>query len=334
MTLSHRRKFWKARPVLVTGGAGFLGSWLSKTLVELGAGVVCLIRDQEPNSYLNFTGAGRKVTIVLGELEDYFLLERVFNEYQIDTCFHLGAQPIVTAADRFPLATFESNIRGTWNVLEAARKMPHLKCLAVASSDKAYGISEKLPYREDDALKGIHVYDVSKTCADLLTQSYIHSYRLPAVISRCGNFYGPGDLNFDRLIPGTIRSLTLNESPIIRSDGKYLLDYIYIEDVVGAYLALAENIDRVKGDAFNFGTATPTSVIDVVEELISISGKSHLKPCILNTAKNEIYAQYVAIDKAKKALSWHPKFTLREGLKATYGWYRDFLKRPQRVKAV
>lgn len=340
MEIRQRPKYWKGRPVLVTGAAGFLGSWMCRTLADLGANVVGLIRDDVPSSYLNLTGTDKKIVIVRGELEDYFLLERVLNEYQIATCFHFGAQPLVTAADRFPLATLESNIRGTWNILEASRKMPHLKFIAVASSDKAYGIKAKLPYKEEDALQGVHIYDVSKTCTDLLAQSYIHSYNLPAAIARCGNFYGPGDLNFDRLIPGTIRSLVFDENPIIRSNGRYLRDYIYIADVVEAYLAMAESPDRSQGQAFNFGTAAPASVLDVVEQITSVSGKTHLKPKIENTAKNEIPEQYLDITKAKKVLGWEPQYKLSEALKITYGWYQEFLapstgpsvKRPAKVK--
>ncbi len=319
--------YWKDKNVFITGGAGFLGSWLTESLMKQKANVVVLVRDLVPNSYLNLSGIINKVIVVQGGLEDYFLIERVLNEYEIDTCFHLGAQAIVQTANRLPLSTFESNIKGTWNVLDAARNSELLERIVIASSDKSYGTKEKLPYTEDDCLHGLHPYDVSKTCADLLAQTYFNTYGLPIGIARCGNFYGGGDLNFNRIVPGTIRSILFDKDPIIRSDGSFLRDYFYIKDAVDAYLTLGENLDRkrIKGQAFNFGTGTCITVLDLVKKIISITGKKHLKPVILNQASNEIKEQYLSCEKANRLLNWKHKYSLSEGLKETINLYREFL---------
>lgn len=320
--------YWEEKNVFVTGGAGFLGSWLILSLIEKRANVVALIKDRVPNSVLFYSGADKKVTLIRGGLEDYSTIERSLNEYEIDTCFHLGAQAIVQTANRSPLSTFESNIKGTWNVLEAARNSELLERIVVATSDKSYGTKEKLPYSEEDCLQGLHPYDVSKTCADLLAQTYYNTYNLPVGISRCGNLYGGGDLNFSRVVPGTIRSLILDEDPIIRSDGTYVRDYFYIEDTVDAFITLGENLDRdkIKGDAFNFGTGITTTVLDVVNKLISLSGKSNLKPNILNEVRHEIKEQYLDCKKADRLLNWTPKHDLDTGLKKTIAWYETYLQ--------
>jgi len=274
-------------------------------------------------------GTITRMTIVSGAVEDYSLIERTLNKFEIDSCFHLAAQAIVGTASRLPLSTFESNIRGTWNLLEASRRYGRLERLVIASSDKVYGTKEELPYREEDPLKGLHPYDVSKVCADLLAQSYAQQFRLPIGIARCGNFYGPGDLNYSRIIPGTIRSLVRNERPIIRSDGTYLRDYFYIEDAAEAFLTLGAALDRdeIQAQAFNFGTETPTSVVDVVDELIRISGKTHLAPVILDEVTDEIHEQYLSCQKAKAVLGWQAKTELSAGLAKTYAWYEPFLLR-------
>ncbi|MBI4489144.1 MAG: GDP-mannose 4,6-dehydratase [Deltaproteobacteria bacterium] len=318
--------YWKDQNVLVTGANGFLGSWVSKRLVEEGANVICFLRDALPKSYFNLSGTVDKVVIAQGRLEDYFSIERVLNEFEVNFCFHLGAQAIVGTAERLPLSTYDSNIRGTWNVLEAVRRNSRVKGLVIASSDKVYGEKEDLPYTEQDPLGGLNPYDVSKVCADLLAQSYFHTYGIPLGIARCGNFYGPGDLNFSRVVPGTIRSLVGNQNPLIRSDGTYLRDYFYIEDAVGAFLTLGESLakEEIKGQAFNFGTEAPIQVLDVVGQLIDISGKKHLKPVVLNQAANEIKAQYLSCRKAREVLGWRHKVGLPEGLAKSYSWYKEF----------
>lgn len=320
------KSYWKGRNVLVTGANGFLGSWVSKRLVEEGAHVICFIRDTLPRSFLNLSGTVDHVVIAFGTLEDYFSVERVFNEFEADFCFHLAAQAIVGAAERFPLSTYDSNIRGTWNVLEAARRNSRVQGLVLASSDKVYGSKEKLPYTEQDSLGGLNPYDVSKVCADLLAQSYFHTYRVSVGIARSGNFYGPGDLNFSRVVPETIRYLIRDESPVIRSDGTYLRDYFYVEDAAEAFLTLGENLskDGIKGQAFNFGTEKPTPVIDVVNQLIELSGKKHLKPAILNQAAHEIKAQYLSCGKARELLGWKHTTGLESGLAKSYSWYQEF----------
>ena len=318
---------WRERRVFVTGCNGFLGSWVTAALVDAGAQVVGLIRDEMPASLLNQAGTLARITVVSGELEDYALLERTFNEFEIDSCFHLAAQAIVGTAVRLPLSTFESNIRGTWNLLEAARRYGKVERLVVASSDKVYGTKERLPYVETDPLLGEHPYDVSKVCTDLLAQSYAHQYGLPIGIARSGNFYGPGDPHISRIVPGTIRSLVRNERPIIRSDGTYLRDYFYIEDAAEAFLTLGAALDReeIRGEAFNFGTETPTTVLEVVEQLIRLSGKPHLAPEILNQAGDEIRAQYLSCAKTRERLQWRAPTDLANGLSKAFRWYERFL---------
>ncbi len=320
-------KFWKNRNVFVTGCTGLLGSWLTKAVVERGANVTGLIRDLVPKSNLNWSGFNDKINIVRGEIEDYFLLERTINEYEVDTVFHLAAQTIVTIANRNPLSTFESNIKGTWNILEACRKSSLIKRIVVASSDKAYGDQEKLPYDENISLEGRHPYDVSKSCSDLLCRAYFETYKLPVCVTRCGNFYGGGDLNFNRIIPGTIRSILNNERPIIRSDGTLIRDYFYIEDAVEAYSLLAEKMEElnIQGEAFNFSNEIQVTVLKLVNKIIKLMS-SDLKSKILNKATNEIKHQYLSAKKAKEMLSWRPKYTLEEGLKKTIEWYKDFFK--------
>jgi CDP-glucose 4,6-dehydratase len=320
-------EFWKDRNVLVTGCTGLLGSWLTKPLTEKEANIVGLIRDNVPRSNLNWSCFNNKIITVRGEIEDYFLLERTINEYEIDTVFHLAAQTIVTIANRNPISTFKANIEGTWNLLEACRRAPLVKRIIVASSDKAYGDQEKLPYDEKTPLEGRHPYDVSKSCADLICRSYYETYSLPVCVTRCGNFYGGGDLNFNRIVPGTIRSIFNNERPIIRSDGTYLRDYFYIKDGAESYMLLAEKMEnkKIHGEAFNFSTEHPISVLEIVNKIIGLM-ESNLEPKILNNATNEIRDQYLSAQKAKALLSWHPLYSLDEGLKETIEWYQMFFK--------
>lgn len=292
--------------------------------------MVSLIRDEVPFSNLYRSGYHKKVTVVRGSVSDYDLLLRALNEYQIEACFHLAAQTIVAIANRSPLSTFESNIKGTWNILEACRHSPTVERIVVASSDKAYGEQEKLPYDEDSPLKGSHPYDLSKTCVDLLAQAYYHTYRLPVGITRCANLYGGGDLNFDRVIPGTIRSLYYDEDPIIRSDGTPLRDYLYMKDAASSYLRLVEALDNeaLWGQAFNFSLEMPMSVLTVVQELIAASGKAHLKPRILGSGKlkGEIHHQYLSSKKAREMLQWRPQYSFQQGLKETLEWYYHFFE--------
>ena len=307
-------EFWSDRNVFVTGCTGLLGSWLTKNLVENGANVIGLIRDMVPQSNLNWSGFDDAIVIVRGEIEDYFVLERTLNEYEIDTVFHLAAQTIVTIANRNPLSTFEANIKGTWNLLEACRRSPLLERMVVASSDKAYGSQAKLPYDEKTALEGKHPYDVSKSCADLLCGSYHETYGIPVCVTRCGNFYGGGDLNFNRIVPGTIRSILEDKKPIIRSDGKMIRDYFYIEDGAQAYMLLAEKMSKkIHGEAFNFSNEEPMTVLEMVNKIIKAMN-SNLKPIILNESSNEIEKQYLSAQKAREILGWNP--TLLNGRRA------------------
>lgn len=313
--------------MLVTGGTGLLGSWLTEELVRRGARVVCLVRDWVPQSRLVTAGLTAKIATVYGAIEDIAVLERILSEYEVDTVFHLAAQTIVGVANREPLATFEANIKGTWNLLEACRRVGQVSRIILASSDKAYGDCEILPYDETTPLRGEHPYDVSKSCADLIGRSYAVSYGLPVCITRCGNFYGGGDLNFNRLIPDTIRS-TLRGRPLtIRSDGSYVRDYFYVKDGVLAYLHLAEQMDdrQLWGEAFNFSNELQISVLDMVDKILGLMDRSDLKPVISNQATNEIKHQYLSAAKARQLLDWHPQYELAVALQETIDWYRYFL---------
>jgi len=320
--------FWQDRPTFVTGGTGLVGSWLVKRLVELNADVVCLVRDWVPQSELMRSGMIKRVKVVRGDIRDRDILERILGEYEIDTVIHLAAQTIVTIANRNPISTFETNIAGTWNLLEACRRSPKVKQIVIASSDKAYGDQKTLPYIEETPLQGQHPYDVSKSAADLIAYTYAKSYNLPIVTTRCGNFYGGGDLNWNRIIPGTIRSILRGQHPIIRSDGEYVRDYFYVEDGAAAYLLLAQELaerPELKGEAFNFSNETQVSVNQIVERLIKLMD-SNLEPEIRNEVTNEIRHQYLSATKARTLLGWHPIFTLDQGLVKTIQWYRDFLE--------
>ncbi len=320
---------WSGRRVFVTGASGFVGSWLAKDLIRRNAQVVLLIRDLDDQSELVRSGAIRHATTVQGSLEDYASLERAINEHECDTVFHLAAQAIVGAALRNPMPTFEANIRGTYNLLEACRIHSDLvKAVIVASSDKAYGDHEDLPYTEEHGLIGRHPYDVSKSCTDLIATSYHHTYGMPVTIARCGNVYGGGDLNWSRIVPGTIRSLVRRERPVLRSDGTMIRDYFYVEDAVSAYVALAEQIDRpgVAGAAFNFSTEEPTTVNQIVDAVFEAMGVRDLAPLVLGTAKAEIKNQELSAAKARSVLGWSARYDLAGGLQKTVDWYRAYLE--------
>jgi CDP-glucose 4,6-dehydratase len=320
------RGFWLDRPTFVTGGTGLVGSWLIKRLLDAGADVVYLIRDWVPQSEMVRKGWMEQVKVVRGDIRERDTLERAFGEYEIDTVIHLAAQTIVTIANRNPISTFETNIAGTWNVLEASRRSPKVKQIVVASSDKAYGDQELLPYDENTPLQGQHPYDVSKSAADLIAYTYTKSFDLPVVITRCGNFYGGGDLNWNRIIPGTIRSILREQRPIIRSDGNYIRDYFYVEDGAAAYMLLAEQLAMrpdLKGQAYNFSNEIQVSVREIVEHILKAMDSS-LTPNIHNETSNEIRHQYLNAQKARRELKWEPMFTLEEGLIRTIDWYKDF----------
>lgn len=320
-------KFWLDRPTFVTGGTGLVGSWLVRRLLEAGADIVCLVRDWVPQSELVGTGLLERVKCVRGDVRDRSLLERILGEYEVDTVIHLAAQTIVTIANRNPVSTFETNIAGTWSLLEACRRSPRVKQIILASSDKAYGSHETLPYEEDAPLIGRHPYDVSKSCGDLLAQSYATTYSLPVGITRCGNFFGGGDLNWNRIVPGTIRSVLRGQRPVIRSDGMYVRDYFYVEDGAVAYLHLAECLaadPELRGQAFNFSNEDQLTVLDVAQRILHLMGTS-LEPEIRDEVTNEIRHQYLSAAKAHRLLRWKPLFTLDEGLQRTIAWYKEFL---------
>ena len=323
------RDFWRDRPVFVTGATGLVGSWLVSRLAQAGADITCLVRDWVPQSALVREGNLSSYKVVHGDLRDQALLERALGEYEIATVFHLGAQTIVGTANRNPVPTFEANIAGTWALMEAARRTQTIKQVVVASSDKAYGACDTLPYDEDTPLQGRHPYDVSKSCADLIAQTYAHSYDLPVTVTRCGNFYGGGDLNWNRIVPGTVRAARRGERPVIRSDGQFVRDYFYVEDGAACYTLLAEKMGdggHLNGEAYNFSNEIQVTVLELVERILKAMN-SDLEPEVRNEASNEIRHQYLSASKARNELNWAPLFTLDEGLERTIAWYRDFFSK-------
>lgn len=316
--------------MLVTGCNGFVGSWLSAALVERGARVIGLFRTHNPDSELVRSGLISQITAVYGELADYPLLEQTLAEYEIDTVFHLAGQTIVGVAYRSPLSTFETNVRGTWLLLEAIRHTSSVRGVVVASSEKAYGEPVELPYRETHPLQAHFPYAVSKSCADLIAQSYAATYKLPIAITRCSNLYGGGDLNWDRLLPGTIRSVLNHQQPVIRSDGSFKRDYLYVADAVEAYLTIAQQAAEpdVCGHPFNFGIGSPITALEVVETIIAVSDAPDLQPIILDEVTHEIQDEYLSTAKARDILGWQPRFSLRQGIIETMAWYRDYLAIP------
>ena len=319
--------FWLDRPVFVTGATGLVGGWLVRRLLDAGADLVCLVRDWMPQSELVRGQLIEDVKVVRGDVRHQSKMERVLGEYEIDTVIHLAAQTIVTIANRNPVSTLKTNVEGTWTLLEACRRSPAVKQVVIASSDKAYGDHEKLPYTEDAPLQGRHPYDVSKSCADLIAQSYAATYNLPVAITRCGNFYGGGDLNWNRIVPGTIRSVLRGRRPIIRSDGEYVRDYFYAEDGAAVNMVLAEALAAnpdLRGQAFNFSNEIQVTVLALVERLLALMD-SKLEPEVRSEATNEIRHQYLSAAKARETLGWQPLFTLDEGLRRTIDWYEAFL---------
>lgn len=319
---------WNESTVLVTGATGMVGSWLVRELLARDARVVALVHDADPQSELFRSGDALRVNVVNGALEQPGCVERAINEHEVDTVFHLGAQTIVDTALRSPVPTFEANLRGSYHLLDACRYHSEIvKRVVIASSDKAYGEHEVLPYTEDMPLLARHPYDVSKSCTDMIAQCYFHSYAVPVAIARCGNIYGGGDLNWSRVVPGTIRSVLTGQAPIIRSDGTFVRDYLHVSDTVSAYMALAENIARpeVAGHAFNFSAETPLSVLEVVEQIQMLAGTA-FEPNIRNQAQREIRSQHLSAARARLVLGWKVQFDLASGLAATLPWYRDFLE--------
>ena len=319
--------FWRDRPTFVTGGTGLVGGWLVRRLVDAGADVVCLVRDWVPQSPLLREELYGRIRVVRGDLRDQELLERALGEYEIDTVLNLAAQTIVPIANRNPSSTFETNVAGSWRMLEACRRSPTVKQVVMASSDKAYGECATLPYDESTPLRGRHPYDVSKSCSDLISHAYATTYGLPVAVTRCGNFYGGGDLNWNRIVPGTIRSVLRGQAPTIRSDGQYIRDYFYVEDGAAAYMLLAERMatnPELAGESFNFSIELQMTVLELVDRIVRLM-ESDVRPIVQNQASHEIRHQYLSAEKARRVLGWQPMFTLDEGLRRAVAWYTDFL---------
>lgn len=319
--------FWSGRSVLVTGATGLVGSWLCRVLVDNGANVIAFVRDLDPQSEFIRSGTVARSTVVDGRLEDADDVERAVVDHEVDSIFHLGAQAIVSTAIRSPRAAFETNVAGTWNVLESARLHSYLvERVVVASSDKAYGTSTDLPYREDMAVRAGSPYETSKACTDLVTQSYAATYATPAAIARCGNVYGGGDLNWSRIVPGTLRALARGEQPVLRSDGSYLRDYLFVADVVDAYLRLGEALpgESTTGEAFNFSDEAPLTVWEIYRATCRAAGVGEVEPTVLGRAEHEIHDQYLAAGKASTVLGWKCARSLDEGLTETAAWYRSY----------
>jgi CDP-glucose 4,6-dehydratase len=321
-------EFWKNRNVFVTGALGLVGSSLVPELLKREANVTILERDHTSKSGLVGSKIIEEVNSIKGELEDFELILRILNEYEIDTVFHLGAQTIVPTANRNPLSTFNSNIKGTWNLLEACRLLGSVKRIVVASTDKVYGTQKKLPYTEEMELNGIYPYDVSKVCADLISQSYIKAYNMPIAITRCGNIYGPGDINFSRIVPGALQAALLGKTLEIRSDGNFIRDYIFMQDVVLGNIKIAEQLesDKVRGEIFNLSTNNRLSVLDTIKKIVKTINRP-IKTSILNSAKNEIKAQYLSSEKAETVLGWKAMYSFEDGIKETLPWYIDYFEK-------
>jgi CDP-glucose 4,6-dehydratase len=328
--------FWQDRNVLITGATGFVGRWLVRVLLRLDANPIVILRDLTSNRLDQFwnTEGSNHVQCVIGDISDLKNVSRTFSDYEIEFCFHLAAQTIVRIARRSPVFTFEPNVRGTWNILEGARRHETCKGLILASTDKVYGEPQVVPIPEDHPLLGVHPYDSSKVCAEIITRSYFKTYGIDVATARCSNIYGGADTNYSRIVPGAMRAVVFNRNPVIRGDGKSTRDFLYIDDAVEAYLTLAENLGKAntRGEAFNFGTSTPTAVLDLVRKVIDVSGNQSLTPEILGLQENEIRVEYLAIAKAKSVLNWEPKVGLDEGLAGTYGWYRENLVPSLRMK--
>jgi CDP-glucose 4,6-dehydratase len=324
------KSFWQHRRVLVTGANGFVGSWLCQRLVGEGAQVVALIRDQIPGSNFHRLRLESQVNEVWGTLSDFELVWRTVSEYQVEYCFHLAAQAVVRVANQSPLSTFESNIRGTWNLLEALRLSKTIQGAVVASSDKAYGPCRDLPYREEYPLNPLYPYDTSKACADLLARSYFHTFGLPVTVTRFANIYGGGDLNFSRIIPDSIRAVLMGQDPVILSDGTPERDFVFVDDAVDLYLEVAQRLasGEVAGEVFNGGNNRPVKIIRLVEKIIELSGQKRLKPDIRgkNVGHAEIDRQWLDATKARELLGWKPNVSLEEGLSRTIDWYREYLE--------
>lgn len=329
--VSAAQPVWRGRRVFLTGATGLVGSWVLERLLEAHADPVCLVRDSVPQSRSVSSGALQRSTVVHGSVEDHDLVERALNEYEIEVVIHLAAQTIVTIANHGPLSTFESNIRGTWSLLEACRRYGRTRAIVVASSDKAYGSAPHLPYDEAMPLAGRHPYDVSKSCADLIAQSYAATYGLPVTVTRCGNFYGGGDLNWSRLIPSAMRSALQGERPVLRSDGTPRRDYLYAEDAATAYLLLAQKTvedPSLHGLAFNFSNEDPRDVRSVVTAVLEATGRTDLEPVVLDDAPYEIQDQFLYAARARERLGWRPAFDLASGLRRTASWYAELLGVP------
>lgn len=318
--------FWNNRPTFVTGATGLIGGWLVRQLVEAGADVVCLVRDWVPQSELVRSGLLAQVKVVRGDVRDQALLERALGEYEITTVIHLAAQSIVKVANEDPAGVLDANVRGAWALLEACRRRPGVRQVVLASTDKVYGDVDQLPYSEEMPFLARYPHDVSKACAEMIAQSYAATYGLPLAITRLPNVYGGGDLNWSRIIPGTIRAALAGQAPEITSDGQFIRDYLYVEDAAAMHLLLAQRLAEepgLAGQAFNVSNETHLTVLELVSRILALMD-SDLRPRVLNKAKHEIKDQYLDAGKARRMLGWQPLHSMDEGLARTIAWYRAY----------
>lgn len=320
---------WGGARVLFTGAQGFIGSWVAERLLDEGAEVFVLDRPAVELSRYRLRGLHERCEAVPAALSDLASLRTAIERGGVDTVFHLAASAIVGSAAVSPLDTYEVNVRGTWNLLEACRTAGEPPArVVVASTDKAYGAHEQLPYREDHALQPRYPYDASKACADLIARSYAHTFGLPVAVTRFANVFGGGDFNFSRLVPGAIKALLAGKPPVIRSSGLMERDFLYAEDAVTAYLTVAASLDRpeLHGRAWNAGIGQAVTVLEVVEQLIEIAGVD-LEPDVRGegTPHGELSRQWLDCGAISKQLDWAPQWDLRRGLRATYEWYAQEL---------
>jgi CDP-glucose 4,6-dehydratase len=311
------------RNILVTGGTGFVGSHLVKALSERRAHIIVPYRSIDPHSYFMTQGLDKKVVLAAGDVTDRRRIVDIVSKYEIDTIYHLAAQPIVDTAFNNPVETITTNVIGTTHILDAAWTSGTVRHIFITSSDKAYGKSSET-YTEDHPLRGDHPYEASKSAADIIARSYVKTYNAPVVTVRFGNIYGPGDLNMSRIIPGIMQTALSGDILPLRSNGLFVRDYVYVGDVVSAYLFLLDNFSKANGEAYNIASDVSLTVLDLIKQAEKIM-KTKIRYDIKNNQKNEIPYQHLDWGKIAK-IGWKPEYSLESGILESYGWYKKNLE--------